>query len=295
MIKEKIDRIKQLDMVDYLASLGHQPVNIKGNDYWFNCPFEGEKTASFKINRSINRWFHFALGKGGSIIDFGISYFKCSVSSFLSRFEDLEKLPQHEKKTAPAKAENQIVITGVQDLNYFALLNYLRDRGISSTTSKKYCRQVNFTIGQKKYFGIGFGNDLGGYELRASFIKMASSPKTLTTIKNGTDNLYVFEGFIDFLSFIEYSKDKTFPPADYLILNSTSFVEQAIPIMERYGQGRLFLDHDPTGRKCTASIVAALPQFRDASMLYQGHADLNAWHAVTHKPAPKVKPPRPKL
>ena len=27
--------LKQLDMVDYLDKLGHQPTKIRGNEYWF--------------------------------------------------------------------------------------------------------------------------------------------------------------------------------------------------------------------------------------------------------------------
>ena len=71
---------KQIDLVDYLAALGHQPQKIRNQDYWYLSPFRDEKTPSFKVNRSKNVWYDHGIGKGGNLIDFGIIYFNCSVS-----------------------------------------------------------------------------------------------------------------------------------------------------------------------------------------------------------------------
>jgi len=38
---------KQLDLVDYLASLGHQPAKIRNQDYWYLSLLREEKTPSF--------------------------------------------------------------------------------------------------------------------------------------------------------------------------------------------------------------------------------------------------------
>ena len=43
---------KQLDLVDYLASLGHQPAKVRNQDYWYLSPLREEKTPSFKVNRT---------------------------------------------------------------------------------------------------------------------------------------------------------------------------------------------------------------------------------------------------
>lgn len=278
-MKEKIGMIKNMDMVAYLGSLGHSPAKIRGSEYWYLCPFRGEKTASFKINKELNRWYHFGIGKGGSLIDFGIAYFNCSVSAFISRFEDLKEHQPVTLAAAAAGANHQVKVTGVKDLDYYALLGYLKERGISSATAKKYCKQVNFEIGDKKMFAIGFPNDIGGYELRAKFIKLAAEPKGITFFKQGHSEVAVFEGFVDFLSFIEFNQGNAFPPCDYLILNSTSFVEKVIPLLKDYSQGHLFLDHDAAGRKCTEMVRRQLPHFCDQSALYQGYADLNEWHS----------------
>lgn len=56
MSKITIAVAKQLDLVDYLASLGFQPEKIRGQDYWYRSPLRQEKTASFKVNRAKRLW-----------------------------------------------------------------------------------------------------------------------------------------------------------------------------------------------------------------------------------------------
>ncbi|WP_166641900.1 CHC2 zinc finger domain-containing protein [Pedobacter duraquae] len=63
---------KQLDIVQFLASLGHRPKNVRGTDHWYLSPLHEEKTPSFKVNSALNRWFDFALGQGGNLVDLGI-------------------------------------------------------------------------------------------------------------------------------------------------------------------------------------------------------------------------------
>ena len=78
-----ISDAKEIDMVDYLSGLGHQPATIRNSDYWYCSPLRNEKKPSFKINRKINCWYDHGLGKGGTIIDFGIRFHGCSVGEFL--------------------------------------------------------------------------------------------------------------------------------------------------------------------------------------------------------------------
>jgi len=81
-----IKEAKEMDMVDYLSKLGHEPTDIKGPEYWYHSPFHQEKTPSFSINRKDNVWYDFSEGKGGNLVDFGILYHGCSVSEFLKKY-----------------------------------------------------------------------------------------------------------------------------------------------------------------------------------------------------------------
>src|SRR5690606_37779226 len=81
--KMNCDQARELDLVDYLNSLGLQPYEIKGINFWYYSPFREEKTPSFKINRKLNRSFDFGEGVGGNLIDFAIRYRDCTIGEFL--------------------------------------------------------------------------------------------------------------------------------------------------------------------------------------------------------------------
>jgi len=70
-----IQQAKQIDIVEYLEKLGYRPQNIRNNDYWYLSPLRQEKEPSFKVNRKLNMWYDHGLGKGGSLIDFGILFY----------------------------------------------------------------------------------------------------------------------------------------------------------------------------------------------------------------------------
>ena len=46
--------VNQMDMIDYLLTLGYSPAKIRQDDYWYCSPLRDEKTASFKVNRKAN-------------------------------------------------------------------------------------------------------------------------------------------------------------------------------------------------------------------------------------------------
>src|SRR3546814_189253 len=74
---------REIDLVTYLSGLGHEPVKTRGDNWWYLSPLRDEATASFKVNRRINRWYDFGMGKGGNLVDFAIEYHDCTVGEFL--------------------------------------------------------------------------------------------------------------------------------------------------------------------------------------------------------------------
>ena len=81
---------KQLDLVDYLASLNHLPQKVRNQDYWYLSPLREEKTPSFKVNRALNVWYDHGTGKGGDLVDFGTYYYNCTVSELLHRLSEYQ-------------------------------------------------------------------------------------------------------------------------------------------------------------------------------------------------------------
>ena len=71
------EQANQIDMVDYLSSLGYQPQKITGKNYWYLSPFRDEKEPSFKVERKKNVWYDHGPGKGGKLVDFVMEFYQC--------------------------------------------------------------------------------------------------------------------------------------------------------------------------------------------------------------------------
>ena len=76
------DEARQTDIVTYLDKLGYY------NDYWYLSPLREEKQASFNVNRKLNAWCDYRLGKGGNIIDFGIQYHRRSIPVLIEKLSE---------------------------------------------------------------------------------------------------------------------------------------------------------------------------------------------------------------
>ncbi len=280
------EEARQMDMVAYLSHLGYEPVKIRKFDYWYLSPLRNEKTPSFKINQKLNRWYDHGIGKGGNLIDFAVLYHHCTVGEFLKMLKGNLSFPS--PLVPPVKAtentkENQIHIFRKGPVSAISLCHYLEQRSIPLKLAKRYCQEVRYALNEKEYVALGFKNDTGGYELRNPYYKASSSPKDITTIKNGNAEATVFEGFFDFLSFLAIPKNQEQKPSDFLILNSVSFFQKALPILEQYQAINLYLDRDTSGKNVTREALAISPKYQDKSGLYQLHKDLNEWFVHQNK------------
>ena len=273
--------LKQLDMVDYLDKLGHQPTKIRGNEYWFLSPLRPEKEASFKVDRKLNAWYDHGIGKGGNIIDFGILYFNCSVKEFLQKMiADDFSFHQHLPVQAQEKQEreNKIIVQNTQPIEHIALVNYLQERQIPLEIARLYCREVHYQLNDKTYYALGLVNDSGGFELRNKYFKGSSSPKDSRVIRNeGAEVLTVVEGFFSFLSYQTIIKEPPHPISDFLVLNSLAFIQKNMDRMQSYVETKLMLDNDPAGDRATAKLLSISAKMKDERKLYQGYKDLNTF------------------
>ncbi len=270
-----LEEASKTDLVNYLSELGYQPTKIRGGNYWHLSPLRDEKIPSFKVNSKLNRWFDFGLSKGGNIIDFGILYFRCSAGDFLSqnnpRFFSHQPFIQTLKKDIIESLEDTIEILHEKPLFSYTLYRYLQQRKIPYEVAKTHCQEVSYELKGKVYFGIGFKNNSGGYEIRNAYVKLSSSPKDITTIKNGAKEVLVFEGFFDFLSFISIQKNSSETDKDFVILNSVSFFEKARPFMENHVTIKLYLDRDVTGQNCSRHALTLSDKYHDESNLYKDY------------------------
>ena len=278
--------VNSKDMVEFLASIGHQPTRSSHPNYWYLSPLRDEKTASFKVNRSKNVWYDFGIQQGGSLVDFCVQYYACTVKEVLQKFGagsmPLTNVP-HNKAAVQHEAESAITNVQHRELQSPALLRYLRSRRIAENVAQKYCREASYESGGKSYYAISFANDAGGYELRSKYFKGSCSPKASTFISNKADMLCIFEGLFDFLSFQTIALSLAVPPSDFLILNGVAFMEKARPLIESHHSTLLFLDHGKGGDAATAKALPWSRNCTDQRPLYEGYKDLNEWHCSIGK------------
>ena len=90
-------------------------------------------------------------------------------------------------------------------------------------------------------------------------------------------SIAVFEGFFDFLTYQSIHQNQHQPLTNFLVLNSLSFFERSLLLMEKHEQVHLYLDHDEAGRKCVELALKRSPSYKDESNLYHGYKDLNEW------------------
>ena len=232
-----------------------------------------ERTPSLLVNYVKNIAFDFGTGKQYDVVSIVQELKQCTVSDALEYLEKFDFSFQKQKGNLnnPKEETKSYQILEVKEVSHPALIEYLKSRKLES--QKSALSEVHYRINDKRYFGLGFKNDSGGYEIRSSFSKICLGKKDITTIKNNSENLKVFEGFTDYLSLKILEPEKT--PSDYLILNSVAMVHKTSGLFGNYKCVEMYLDNDRAGEQCRDSISKIFPEADDRSNEYFPHQDLN--------------------
>jgi len=280
-------QFNSISLEEVLLSLGHLPTKQNEKEAWYLNPFANESQASFKINKSLNYWYLFSEGIGGTNTDFMKKYLNASVNEVLAWVEKQSFSYFQQQSISNQKAENlskQYEIIEIKNVQHPALLEYLRERKVGNQT--QFLDEIHYRMKDKNYFGIGFKNDSGGYEIRNKYSKICLGKKDISTIKNGSESLRIFEGFFDFLSFKNVENFLEKEPVDYLILNSVSMIHNIKSSLGNYENIELYFDNDEAGNRAVEMIKNENQSAEDCRVLYSDFKDLNDW--MIHKnPSPE--------
>ena len=274
---------KEISIEKVLQNLGCEPTKSNENESWYLSPFRIEKTASFKLNRKINRWFDHGEQKGGNVIDFVIEKFGFNVTealSYLEKFDSFFSFQKQVFETPTKEQNNENNIEKTIPIKHLALIQYLKSRGITKFQTENNLKEVHYAINNKKYFAIGFENRSGGFEIRCKYAKICLGKKDITIFSNQSQILRIFEGFFDYLSFSQIRDNKKLKLSDYLILNSVALITKNLSVLENYQTIELYLDNDTAGNKYTEIIKEAFPNSIDCRAIFKGYKDLNEWFSI---------------
>ena len=267
-----------IPLEEVLQILGHLPTKQTEKEAWFLNPFANENHASFKLDKRNNIWFLHSEGIGGNNTDFMMKYLKASVKEVLEWAEKQNFSSFHQQKDYHKKEElptNNYTIIELKDIQHPALLEYLKFRKVENQTA--FLKEIHYQMNDKNYFGIGFKNDSDGYEIRNKYAKICLGKKDITTIKNDSGNVKIFEGFIDFLSFKNVENFLKKEPSNYIILNSVSMISTLKNSLENYKKIELYFDNDEAGNRAVEMLKNKLEKVEDGRILYKDFKDLNEW------------------
>ena len=291
-----IDQIKKIKLQEFLATIDCKPVKQYGVNLMYLSPLRTEKHASFKVNTELNLWYDFGIGRGGNIIDLAELLYNSSDVSYL--IHQIERnvpgcvsvsLPTAKPNTPQNSFENLQVLS----ITHPALINYLGERCIDIEIARTVCKELHFDTRGKHYFGIGFPNIAGGYEIRNPFFKGGITPKDISLFHNeeSKQSCFVFEGFMDFLSFmmLRRKENNGLKRQDYLVLNSVTNIHKAIKKLSCYDSVQCFLDNDTAGRNAYLRLSKELgSSVLDSSSLYSDFKDLNDYLCAEVKHSQKA-------
>lgn len=272
-----MNNTKNISIKLLLAERGILPKQERPGYGMYLSPYRDERTPSFKVDYNMNVWFDHGTGEGGSIIDLVMKLENCDFRNAIEKLEN-SSFSFHRAESTNF-TQSTLQIDSVVSLQNAKLIDYLQSkRAINIDIAKKYCKEVHYSINGKPFFAVGFQSDSGGWELRNEYFKGSSSPNGITTIDNGSDTVMIFEGFMDFLSYLSL-KGNSSPSIDTTVLNSVTNLAKAIPFLQQHKTVHAFLDNDEAGKRAVEQLRQSLPNSEvvDQSAFYQNHKDLNEY------------------
>lgn len=303
MKEEDLSRIKRYSIVEYLERKGIKSVRRTLAYALYHSPLREDTHPSFKVDTEKNLWIDYAEGKGGSIIDLCMRLEGCTLSEAIRLLgrnapdytvcnpqrESVQDSSKQESIRQAASANGARRLTGISDTLPPHLQKYLtEERCINIEKAMPFLRCISYEVRGLHYQAIGFANQSGGYELRDNGIfKGTIAPKDITPIfTDRADPVYIFEGFMDFLSFLSMKEEFT---NHCLVMNSVSNVARSIRYLNerQVFSIRTFFDNDEAGRRATADFVKAGFKVEDMSVHYRDFKDLNEYHV--HRVREKLK------
>ena len=293
MKEEDLSLIKRYPIVEYLERKGIKPVRRTPVYALYRSPLREETHPSFKVDTEKNLWIDYAEGRGGSIIDLCMRLESCTLSEAIRCLEQnaSDNITYSSRKDfVPNNSQPVMAVNGARRLIEISdtlpphLQEYLaRERCIDLEKAMPFLKCITYEVRGRCYQAIGFANLSGGYELRDNkTFKGTIAPKDITPIFtdkiiNQIQPTCVFEGFMDFLSFLSMKEEVT---SACLVLNSVSNTAKAIRYMNAQGISfiRTVLDNDDAGRRAVQEFAGAGFHVEDMSIHYKDFKDLNEFH-----------------
>ena len=154
-----IDELRsRTDIVDVIS--GYMHLSQKGNRYWGLCPFHGEKTSSFSVDRQRQFFYCFGCHKGGNVYHFVMEQEHLEFYEAVEMLADKVgmKIPRDERDSEP-QIDKELRARATEAATEAA--RFFRDM-LNSQEGKKamdYCLGRGITMQAIRRFGMGYSPD----------------------------------------------------------------------------------------------------------------------------------------
>ena len=289
MKEEDLSLIKRYSIVEYLERKGIKPLRRTPSYALYRSPLREETHPSFKVDTQKNLWIDYAEGRGGSIIDLCMRLEGCTLSEAICRLGQnaTDNITYSSRKDfVPNNSQPVMAVNGARRLIEISdtlpphLQEYLtKERCIDMEKAIPFLKCISYEVRSRLYQAIGYANLSGGYELRDDkTFKGTIAPKDITPIfTDRAEPVCIFEGFMDFLSFLSMKEEIT---NHCLVMNSVSNVSRTIRYLndQHLTHIRAFLDNDEAGRRAVQDFIKAGFHVEDMNIHYKDFKDLNEYH-----------------
>lgn len=262
------------------------------SDMYFS-PFRKEASPSFHISQDGLQWFDFGSGMGGSTLTLVCKILNCDggkgydfLAGVSNTFFEEMLVPSGGK--AREKSRRIIVHKAGSQWTDRSLIDYAIRRGISEAVLKEWCMEVQFSyLGYEQYVNkaIGFLTCNANWILRSPDTKRCTKSEITGIDIYGNFSLkptftvgIIFEGFFDFLSYMEINGGG-WPKCDICVLNSVTNIGKAQDWILAHPVISTMFDNDDAG--CQAfDLVKKYANggsviVNDWSSFYKGFNDLS--------------------
>lgn len=302
------ERLRDTDMEAILRAHGKDTSHTAG--FLYRSPFREDNNPSFHIDHRNHRWAdHGSIDPssrkagqkvaGGDTFDLVMRLRNCTFMEALEYLADFHPelyRGESEQIQTPQQSPSKIVIEEVKPSFFPFLMQYAtQTRGIASQIVSRYCKQLNFHLtrgeeSSRTYYAIGFPSMKGSWEIRNKYFKLSTGKAATIIDRDGkfrtqddlsptSDRVLVFEGFINFLSYLQDKRQLTPSSCDVVVLNSVSMLDSALDYIYNHERVIGYLDNDQTGKNYTAYLRDRCKErgldFTDASREYAKVNDYN--------------------
>lgn len=304
-----VDQAKLIPIQEVVEQLGGVLYKENAREAIYFSPFRNEKTASFRVRKSINKYKDFGDHRPqGDPIDLVIDFHDLQRNDpeatkfalkYLEKFDTIPRITIYKEAKAMTYSDHYQIKKLSDRVTAQNMKDEIDRRKLPKSLVERFAKQASIydSSTKKTFYAFAFENDKEGHEiniynprLHKSF-KTCIGPKAITTFPanpEATDiTAFVFTGFFDFLTWLNL-KGLPKPNEEYIVSNGDSMISAVgeyltarKPVIARvYG----FPDHDESGSGDKANhAIASILEAEDMvygtmDHIYDGHKDLSAAH-----------------